>query len=234
MGKSKIKSNGFIFDVCQNLFVNVLNLIDERIVTINETRFDPGPNVHKNTGNTNAYHIKEVHQSDVSFVKDKGDKCGDFYATHLTRHLTRYELRDEEKDAVDLSSNLTYRNLYEQYCYVRGWLAKSTNKGHHPRLEDYKKRKKDDCIFEEEDVVTEEVVSWWSFRQIWKVDLPKIASAHHMMARTDKTRFYAMRVVAARCDKVTMTSVTVATATMMTTRSGRMILKKERRKSFIW
>jgi hypothetical protein len=75
---------------------------------------------------------------------------------------------------VDLPSNFTYRSLYEQYCYGRGWLAKADNKGRYPHLGDYNKRKKDDCLFEEEDMVTEEVVSWWSFRCIWKTDVPKI------------------------------------------------------------
>jgi hypothetical protein len=52
--------------------------------------------------------------------------------------------------------------------------VKADNRGRYPRLEDYNKRKRDDCLFEDEDMVTEEVVSWWSFRYIWKTDLPKI------------------------------------------------------------
>jgi hypothetical protein len=40
MGKSK--RNGFTFNACRNSFVNVLNLSDERIAAINETRLDPG------------------------------------------------------------------------------------------------------------------------------------------------------------------------------------------------
>jgi hypothetical protein len=145
----KCNRNGFAFNVCWNSFVNVLNLSDERIATSNETRFDPGPTLHKNTGSNNAYHIKEVHQSGVYFVKDKGETCGECYTTRLIRHLTKYELRDEEKDAVDLPSNFTYRNLSEQYCYGCGWLAKADNKGCHPHLEDYNERKKDDCLFGE-------------------------------------------------------------------------------------
>jgi hypothetical protein len=141
MGKSK--RNGFTFNVCRNSFVNVLNLSDERIATINETRLDPGPNVHKNTGNKNACHSKEVHQSGVSFVKDTGETCGECYTTRLIHHLTKYELRDKEKDAVDLPSNFTYRILYTHYCYGRGWLAKADNRGRYPCLGDYNKRKKD-------------------------------------------------------------------------------------------
>jgi hypothetical protein len=54
----KSKRNGFTFNVCRNSFVNVLNLSDEIIKTINETWLDPGPNVHMNTGNKNACHSK--------------------------------------------------------------------------------------------------------------------------------------------------------------------------------
>jgi hypothetical protein len=75
MGKCKM--NGFTFNVCRNSFVNVLNLSDERIKTINETRLDPGPNVHRNTGNKNECQNKELRQSVVSFVKDKGETCGE-------------------------------------------------------------------------------------------------------------------------------------------------------------
>jgi hypothetical protein len=168
------RENGFTFNVSRNSFVNVLNLSDERIKTINETRLDPGPNGHRNTGNKNICHSKELHQSVVSFVKNKGETCGECYATRLIRQLTKYELRDEDNDAVDLPSNFTYRSMFKQYCYGCGWLVKADNKGRYPRLEDYNKRKKDDFLFEEEDMVTEEVVSWWYFRYIWKTDLPKI------------------------------------------------------------
>jgi hypothetical protein len=75
MGKSK--RNCFTFNVCLNSFVNVLNLSDERIATINETRLDPGPNVHRNTGNKNASHSKELRQSVMPFVKDKVEMCGE-------------------------------------------------------------------------------------------------------------------------------------------------------------
>jgi hypothetical protein len=75
---------------------------------------------------------------------------------------------------VDFPSNFTYCSLYKHYCYGRGWLAKDDNKGGYPRLEDYNNRKEDNCLFKEDNMVTEKVFSWWSFRYIWKTDLPKI------------------------------------------------------------
>jgi hypothetical protein len=115
----------------------------------------------------------EIRQSVHDFVKEKGDSCGEFYATHLIRHVTKHELRDEEKDAVDLPPNFTKRNLYDQYCYGRGWAPKADNKGRYPKLQDFTKRKKDDVLWEV-GMDTEEIVSWWSFRHIWHEDLPNI------------------------------------------------------------
>jgi hypothetical protein len=70
-------------------------------------------------------------------------------------------------------SNFTKRNLYEQYCYGRGWASKADNKGRYPKLQDFPKRKKDDVLWGN-DMDTEEIVSWWSFRHIWREDLPNI------------------------------------------------------------
>jgi hypothetical protein len=42
------------------------------MTTINRTRFDPGPNIHKNAGNKNASFSNEICQSVHDFVKEKG------------------------------------------------------------------------------------------------------------------------------------------------------------------
>jgi hypothetical protein len=128
------------------------------MTTINKTGFDPGPNIHKNAGNKNASFSNKINQSVHDFVKEKGDLCGECYATCLIRLLTKQELRDKEKDAVYLTSNLTKRNLYEQYCYGRGWAPKAENKGRYPKLQDFPKRKKDDVLWED-DMDTEKIYS---------------------------------------------------------------------------
>jgi hypothetical protein len=143
------------------------------MTTINKTGFDPGPNIHKNAGNKNASFSNKINQSVHDFVKEKGDLCGECYATCLIRLLTKQELRDKEKDAVYLTSNLTKRNLYEQYCYGRGWAPKAKNKGRYPKLQDFPKWKKDDVLWKD-DMDTEKIVSWWSLRHIWREDLPNI------------------------------------------------------------
>jgi hypothetical protein len=140
-----MKKEDFSFFVCRNSFLNVLNLGHDRMNTINKTHFDPGPNIHNNAGNKNASFSNEIRQSVHDFVKEKGDSCGECYASRLIRHITKHELCDEEKDTVDLPSNFTKRNLYEQYCYGRGRAPKADNKGRYPKLQDFPKRKKDDA-----------------------------------------------------------------------------------------
>jgi hypothetical protein len=117
------------------------------MTTINKTSFDPGTNIHKNYGNKNASFSNEIRQSVHDFVKEKGDSGGECYATRLFHHLTKHKLRYEEKDAVDLPSNFTKRNLYEKYFYGRGWAPKADNKGRYPKLQDFPKRKKDDVLW---------------------------------------------------------------------------------------
>jgi hypothetical protein len=133
------------------------------MTTINKTRFDPGPNIHKNAVNKNSSFSNNICQSVHDFVKEKGDSYGECYATRLIRHPTKHEIRKEEKEAVDLPSNFTNRNLYEQYCYGRGWAPKADNKGRYPKLQDFPKRKKDSVLWEN-DMDTEEIVLWWFFR----------------------------------------------------------------------
>jgi hypothetical protein len=87
--------------------------------------------------------------------------------------LTKYELCDEEKDAIDLPSHNTQRNMYEQYCYENGWLTRFDNKGRYPPLAEYEKRKVDDLLWEA-NVATTESVAWWTFQKNWKEYCPKI------------------------------------------------------------
>jgi hypothetical protein len=86
------------------------------------------------------------------------------YATRVVRSLTNTKLRDEEIGDVDLPSNTTKREMYELYCFNRGWAVKSDNKGRYPKVVDYKQRKVEDKA----DMESFEVCSWWSFRNIWK------------------------------------------------------------------
>jgi hypothetical protein len=138
-----------------------------RFRKLNETRLVPGANVHKNTSNCNASMLDETIKAVISFIKQKGKDDGEVYATHIIRSLTKQELRDEEKCGVDLPSNPTKRELYEKFCFDRGWAIKSDNNGRYPRLKDYTNRMADD-MFWPADAETSEVCSWLPFRKLWK------------------------------------------------------------------
>jgi hypothetical protein len=161
------KSKGYSFYVCMNSFLNLMALGKKRFRKLNETRLVPGANVHKNTGNCNASMLDETMKAVISFIKQKGKDDGEVYATRIIRSLTKQELRDEEKGGVDLPSSTTKRELYEKFCFDRGWAIKSDNNGRYPRLNDYTNRMADD-MFWPADAETSEVCSWFSFRKLWK------------------------------------------------------------------
>jgi hypothetical protein len=102
----------------------------------------------------------DVTQSVVHFIKDNGREEVEVYATRIMRSLTGHELRDEEKGAVDLPSNTSCRDMYENYCFDRGWTPKSDNKGRYPKVSEYPNLKNDDMLWET-DVEVLDVCSCW-------------------------------------------------------------------------
>jgi hypothetical protein len=153
--------------------LNLIAIGKNRLKSLNETRHIPGGNVHKNTVNDNACMSNEALQSVVDFIELKGKQDGKAYATLSIRTLTRNELRAEEKGAMDLPSNTTKRELYEKYCFDRGWAIKSDNMGRYPKVKDYVSRQEDD-MFWPSDAVPVEVCSWFSFTDIWKTHCSNI------------------------------------------------------------
>jgi hypothetical protein len=64
--------NGYCFYLCRNSFLNVLGIGNKRYKTLKETRFTPGANLHKNTGNQHSALSAEVTSSTVNFILQKG------------------------------------------------------------------------------------------------------------------------------------------------------------------
>jgi hypothetical protein len=56
----------------------------------------------------------------LDFIREQGRLYGECYVTCIVRVITKYELRDEEKNAIDLPSHYTQRSIYERYCYENG------------------------------------------------------------------------------------------------------------------
>jgi hypothetical protein len=167
------KDSGYSLLFCLNTFLNVLSIGRKRHTKLLETRLVQGSNINKNVVNTHAVLSSDVTESVVRFIKDKGREEGEVYATHIIRSLTGHELRDEEKGAVDLPSNTSRREMYENYCLDCGWTPKSDNKGRYPKVSEYPKLKNDDMLWET-GVEVLGVCSWWSFRELWKKHCPTI------------------------------------------------------------
>jgi hypothetical protein len=159
------KSKGHILYVCLNSFMNIMALEKKRFKNLNETRLVPG--VHKNIDNYNAAMLDDTMKAVISFIKQKGKDYGEVYTTRIIHSLTKQELRDKEKGGVVLPLNTTHLELYEKFCFDRGWEIKSYTKGRYPNLKDYTNRMVDD-MFWPADAETSEVCSSFSFRKLWK------------------------------------------------------------------
>jgi hypothetical protein len=82
--------------------------------------------------------------------------------------LTNFKLRDEEKAIIDLPNSITKRNLFEKWCFLRGWKAITDNIGDY-KFED---RNTKETFWEECDTL--EIFSWWKFRDLWNRHLPHV------------------------------------------------------------
>ena len=73
---------------------------------------------------------------------------------------------DHKKSEIRLPSNLSYRELYVQWVYERGYEIKKDINSCYGKLQDYPKR---------EDITeTLPVCSWQGFRSIWKETFPHL------------------------------------------------------------
>jgi hypothetical protein len=70
IGYDKYKVNSIL--LCRNAFLNVMSIAKQRHATLRETRFIPGANIHKNTGNSSATRSPELFNAVIDFIKDKG------------------------------------------------------------------------------------------------------------------------------------------------------------------
>ena len=91
---------------------------------------------------------------------------------------TRIGIREAEEDMVQLPSCFTKRQLYERYCFSKGWLAKSSSDGSYPPLSQYTRRPHDDdnrdALFALWPVGSESgrICAWPTFLRIWDKYLP--------------------------------------------------------------
>jgi hypothetical protein len=144
------KDNGHSLDLCLNSFLNLVAIGQTRHAKLDTTRFLPGKNTHSNGGYIHFAISQELLDSVISFIKENEKTEGKVYGTRVIHSLTKNELRDEEKGDVDLPSNTSKRNMYDQYFFNRGWAVNSDNKGRCPKVPDYKRRNTDDMFWKDD------------------------------------------------------------------------------------
>ena len=135
---------------------------------------------------TNSHHMKDNQnaaskqtQDVIDYLYEIGRDEGESYATRFIRFLTRIEIRDEEKGFVQLPSCYTKRQMYKNYCFGRGWIAKSDHKGNYSVISDYTRRRNDDELGDMASwptgSVCQKVCSFSTFLNIWTSYLPYLS-----------------------------------------------------------
>ena len=157
--------------VCQNSLMNLFYIAPRAWKKIASDATLPGPkdtsNYRKNTNPQDT----EVKDSVTTFLIDLGDQEGESHATRFVRTETELFVRDEELELIQLPPCYSKRQLYEKYCFERGWLAKCNAKGTYPALAQLKRREFDDDNGElallPSGSTPEVVCSWRTFLRLW-------------------------------------------------------------------
>ena len=135
--------------------------------------------------NNNTNNTLRCAQDVIDFLYAIGEEEGEAHATRQVRIEFQTCLRDSDLDLVQLPPCYSKRQLYQRFCYEKGWIAKCNAKGTYPPINQLKRRPFDD---ENEEMalwptgsIPGEVCSWRSFLRTWNTYLPflKIRSPAH-------------------------------------------------------
>jgi hypothetical protein len=164
--------------ICQVSFRNLLGLFKYQWQTIKSSALSavPGPIMHGNTGKRNRFDgstKKTVEEDVIAFLSTVGEERGESYATRFVRDRTSVGLRKDEEDLIELPSCLTKRRLYKQFCFERGHIVSSTDKGSYGSVDQFLPRPFDEDLWPENSPVLP-AVSWAIFHNIWKTKLQKL------------------------------------------------------------
>jgi hypothetical protein len=116
-------------------FLNLIAIGQKRFTNLSVTRFLPDKNNRKNNDNSYCALTQDLVHSVIAFIREKGEMEGEVYVTRVIRSLTKTDLLDEEMGNVDLPSNITKPDIYELYCFNRGWTV-NDKKGRYPKVLD--------------------------------------------------------------------------------------------------
>ena len=154
---------------CKHTACFLLNIGRRKYQTITNEYGDVIKKAHGNIGNIiDKQNISVFKLECALHIKNIASEQGEQHATRFMREHHKIWVRDTEVDTVELPSYYTKRRIYRNYCWDKGWQAKTNARG------DYEILKRPACP---EDTYPPEgphhrIVSWGLFRQVWDTECP--------------------------------------------------------------
>ena len=127
-------------------------------------------NLHRNVGNKakSSYASFVICLESVKdYLRNIEKNYGEMHATLFVWNNCGFELKKEEEETVHLPTSMSKINLYEKWCFRRGYKIRSDAKGRYEKLENYCLRENHPVLCPE-GTVPDPVCSWYGFRNIWK------------------------------------------------------------------
>ena len=147
------KDNKIAF--CKNTVQLVLCVGRIKFNTITKNYGTTTPKTHGKTGRyNNDINVNTLRDDIESFIKSLANEEGESHTTRFLREHNKVCIRDAEIDTIKLPSYFTKRHVYRQYCWEKGWIAKTNGIGELQHTE----RENTDIL---------PVLSWSSFLRVW-------------------------------------------------------------------
>ncbi len=170
---------GEMLGFCKRTFCNMLSIKRRKWNTLRDSVISklPGPIPSKMLGNKNqskSSNSVACHDDVIKFLKEFGDARGEPYATMFVRETTGIGIRNEDADVVQLPSSYTHRQIYEIFCYERGWVVnKEGDSGNYSHLSQFSRRVPDGVTWCDDDEPSV-ICSYTSFMRKWRRHCSKI------------------------------------------------------------
>lgn len=158
--------NKKFFMLCQNAVMLLFNYGYFKFCKLKKDLENPGVIPHGNINRMPSEKFREIATCLHKFFGDIREEA------EIAREANHYSLREGEFDTVELPSTLTKRQLYARFCYERGWVVHSDNKGNLGKVKNYPVRPVSDDW--PEGSVPKKVPSRPFFENFWKDNYPNI------------------------------------------------------------
>eukprot|EP00978_Attheya_sp_CCMP212_P039671 scaffold208562_cov36-Attheya_sp.AAC.1 len=172
-------TNGQPLFLCRNAVMEIFNIGFYRLSTLTKYMNLPELPKHGLCGKQAVWMKSEKRKSCENALNtffEELSSQAETHATRVVRERTKATLRDCNVDLVELPSSMTKRNLYEQFCYGRGYKMQVTATGSYGPLNEANVREVDpeDDSWPEGSVPLP-ICSYGYFWSYWKRNFPNLA-----------------------------------------------------------